>query len=290
MPSAACARGRRLADVAHAATRGRRRDEACEELVGRPCARALLDRGRAARRGCERDPGFVRKRGSSSKPEHGAAAAATELVVAGGDHGSRRRRRPRTARSAGTRCRGGPGVSPVAATPRCGRRGARARSRGGRPRWSRRRRAGAPRARRSPPRPGREVDERDADAHRRHPAHAGDAHDPARRLQQRVVARLVAQRADGAERTDRAVDERRVARAKRLGAEAVPLGEPGAEALHERRLRVSTSSSTLAIRPASRGRRRAIACPRSRRTTSRRRRRRTAAPTLARDRLRAARP
>ena len=74
---------------------------------------------------------------------------------------------------------------------------------------------------------GREVDERDADTHRRPIRLTGDAHDPGRRLHERVVAGTAGIGAD------RDVDEGRVARTKRVGAETEPLGEPGAEALHE---------------------------------------------------------
>ena len=80
---------------------------------------------------------------------------------------------------------------------------------------------------------GREVDQGDADAHGRAVAFAGDAHQAARRLHQRVVARPVGERAGSAVGADRAVDESRIARAQRLGAEAARLGKAGAKALHE---------------------------------------------------------
>src|SRR5439155_2120927 len=53
------------------------------------------------------------------------------------------------------------------------------------------------------------------------------------RLHQRVVAGLVAQRPGRAERTDVAVDEARVERPQRLGAEAEPLRAAWAQALDE---------------------------------------------------------
>jgi hypothetical protein len=80
---------------------------------------------------------------------------------------------------------------------------------------------------------GAEVDQGDADAHGRPVALAGHAHDPRRGLQQRVVARLATQRAAGAERPDRAVDEPGVARPQLGGAEAVPLRGSRPEALEE---------------------------------------------------------
>ena len=84
------------------------------------------------------------------------------------------------------------------------------------------------------PDPGAEVDQRHADAHRRPVVLAGDAHDPRRGLQQRVVARLVAQRAARAERADRAVDEPRVARsAASSGPKPCLLGRARPEALDE---------------------------------------------------------
>ena len=83
------------------------------------------------------------------------------------------------------------------------------------------------------PEPGRLVDERGAGAHARAVGLAGHAHDPAHGLHQRVVAGLVAERADAPERADRAVDEARVPRAKRLVAESARLCEPRPEALDE---------------------------------------------------------
>src|SRR5581483_3250335 len=79
----------------------------------------------------------------------------------------------------------------------------------------------------------REVDERDSDADRRHAVHAGDAHDPACRLQERVVSGLHAKRPGRAERSDRAVHELGPPFAHRLRAEAVLLGGAGPKALHE---------------------------------------------------------
>src|SRR5581483_450674 len=80
---------------------------------------------------------------------------------------------------------------------------------------------------------GADVDEGDAGAHGRAAVLAGDAHDPRRRLEERVVAGLRAERAARAEGADRAVDETRVARAQLLRAEPMPLGGAGAKALHE---------------------------------------------------------
>jgi hypothetical protein len=83
------------------------------------------------------------------------------------------------------------------------------------------------------PQAGRLVDERGAGADAGPVRLAGDADDPAYSLHERVVARLVAERADAAERADRAVDEAGVARAEGLVAEAALVGEPGPEALDE---------------------------------------------------------
>ena len=80
---------------------------------------------------------------------------------------------------------------------------------------------------------GAEIDQRDADAYRRSARFARHAHDPRRGLQQRVVARLVAQRAACPERADRAVHESRVARSERGGVQAVLLCRSRPEALDE---------------------------------------------------------
>ena len=79
---------------------------------------------------------------------------------------------------------------------------------------------------------GADVDQRDADPHRVPVGLAGDAHDPRRRLHQRVVARLGGERPVAPEGADRRVDEPRVARPERLRPEAEPLGRAGAQALH----------------------------------------------------------
>ena len=83
------------------------------------------------------------------------------------------------------------------------------------------------------PHPGAHVDERGADPHTRPIGLARHADEPSRRLHERVVAGLLGERADVAVRADRAVDEAWVPLAQRLGAEAEPLGEPGAKALEE---------------------------------------------------------
>ena len=79
---------------------------------------------------------------------------------------------------------------------------------------------------------GADVDQRDADPYRMPVGLAGDAHDPSRRLHQRVVARLGGERPAAPEGPDRRVDEPRVARPERVGPEAEPLGGAGAKALH----------------------------------------------------------
>ena len=79
---------------------------------------------------------------------------------------------------------------------------------------------------------GADVDQRDADPHRVPVGLAGDAHDPRRRLHQRVVARLGGERPAAPEGADRRVDQPRVARPERLRPEAEPLGRAGAQALH----------------------------------------------------------
>ena len=76
-------------------------------------------------------------------------------------------RTPRRARSAGTRCPRGPATPPVPSSRRAGTRAATAPSRTATPRSSRRSpRSSAREDADGRPQPGREVDERDADAHR----------------------------------------------------------------------------------------------------------------------------
>ena len=83
------------------------------------------------------------------------------------------------------------------------------------------------------PHPGPHVDQRRPDADARASRLAGHADEPARRLHQRVVARLLAQRAR--RRRTRRSSSRRAAGCARgaPGAEPEPLGEPGAQALQE---------------------------------------------------------
>ncbi|MEZ5100822.1 MAG: hypothetical protein R3C15_13685 [Thermoleophilia bacterium] len=78
------------------------------------------------------------------------------------------------------------------------------------------------------------VDHGDAAAHRRPLGRfARDRHDPARGLHQGVVARLLGERADAAERADRAVDQPVVAGLQRLEAEAQALAQARAHVLDE---------------------------------------------------------
>ena len=79
---------------------------------------------------------------------------------------------------------------------------------------------------------GADVDQRGADAHRRPIRLAGHAHDPRRRLHQRVVAGLRCERPAPAERADRAVDELRIALAQLLRPDSEPLGRSGTQALN----------------------------------------------------------
>ena len=82
--------------------------------------------------------------------------------------------------------------------------------------------------------PAHEVDDRRADLDRRAARLAGDAHEPAHRLQQQVVARQPGRALGGAERGDRARDEPRVARRPQRVAVEAPGGEqPGPERLDQ---------------------------------------------------------
>ena len=135
------------------------------------------------------------------------------------------------------------------------------------------------------------VDQRRADADARPAGLAGHRDQPARRLHQRVVAGLVAERPDVAVRADRAVDEPRVARpaARRRRGRARRRAPGGGSAGRRRRRRRAGAAPRGR---AGRGARApASACPRSRRGTSCPRRSRTAAPRPGRRRrCRGARP
>ena len=83
------------------------------------------------------------------------------------------------------------------------------------------------------PHPRAHVDQRRADAHTGPSRLAGHADEAARRLHERVVPGLLAQRPDAPVRADRAVDEPRVAVPDGVLAEAEPVGEAGPQALEE---------------------------------------------------------
>ena len=81
--------------------------------------------------------------------------------------------------------------------------------------------------------PADEVDDRRADLQRRPVGLAGDAHEPAHRLQQQVVAGQARGALGGAERGDRARHKARVALAQRVAAEPPRGHQAGAEGLDQ---------------------------------------------------------
>ena len=128
--------------------------------------------------------------------------------------------------------------------------------------------------------PADEVDDRGADLQRRAVLLAGDAHQPAHRLEQEVVAgqapRLVA---GGPEGGDRAGDEPRVARAERVAVEAPARHQPGAEGLDQHVGPQRRAGARARRRRRRRGRARARACCGSARGSRSPRRRGTAGPS-----------
>ena len=96
------------------------------------------------------------------------------------------------------------------------------------------------------PHSGPLVDDRRADAHAGPVRLPGDAHDPAERLQQRVVPRTLAQRSRASERADVAVDEARITGTQLLGAEAEPRRRSGPQALEKDVRRIDETEQNLA--------------------------------------------